>query len=183
MVSKRSLLGALSSFALAGAAAAWGQTVVTLPDSSQTTTLTADVTEQAQVTVPATVSFNVGNVSASTPSSAASVSATDIVLSSATRQLQISIQAAAASFTPPVTGATTWAASDVSWNAPTWTGSSSPASGTLSSSAYTTVATCDANVSTCATTALVFTLAAKPTITRSGNHTLVINWKFAGIGT
>ncbi len=183
MIARKTLVCALVSVAVAGAGAAWGQTVVSLPDTSQMTTLTANVTEQAQVTVPATITFNVTDVSSSTASSAAAVSANNIVLSSSTRQLQISIEAAAAAFTPPVTGATTWSAADVSWNAPTWTGSSSPASGTLSNSAYTTVATCDANVSTCSTTGLVFTLAPKTAVTRSGNHTLVLNWKFAGIGT
>jgi hypothetical protein len=183
MISKRAFVYTLLSLGAVGATTAGAQTVVTLPDTSQMTTITADVTEQAKVTVPSTVTFNVTDVSSSTAASAASVSATDIALSSATRQLQISLEAAAASFTPPVTGATTWAATDVSWNAPTWTGSSSAASGTLSSSSYNNVATCDANVGTCSTAGLVFTLAANAAVTRAGNHTLVINWKFAGIGT
>jgi hypothetical protein len=183
MFCKTSLLPALSILAFAGVTAAQAQTTVSLPDTSQTTTLTADVTEQAQVTVPASVLFNVIDVTQPSPAGAVAVSATNIVLSSDTRQLQISLEAAAANFTPPVTGETTWAAADVSWNAASWTGSAAPAAGTLSSSAFTTAVTCDAGVGTCSTTALVFTLAAKPTVTRSGNHTLVMNWKFAGIGT
>ena len=41
---------------LVGAGTAHGQTSVSLPNSTQTTTLTANVTDQARVTVPAGVS-------------------------------------------------------------------------------------------------------------------------------
>src|SRR5688572_32857600 len=95
---------------------AMAQTAVVLPDSSQTTTLTATVSEQAQVSVPVGVTFNVTNVAASTAASSASVSASSIVLSTATKKLKVSIQASAAAFTPPVGGAVTWSASDVTWN-------------------------------------------------------------------
>jgi hypothetical protein len=184
MINRKSLVPVLFFFAAVSVAvAAQAQTNVTLPDNSQTTTMTADVTEQAKVTVPANITFNVVDVTNATAAGAASVSANNIVLATDTKQLQISIQAAAAAFTPPVTGAVTWSASDLSWNAPTWTGSASPAAGTLSSTAFSNVATCDADVATCSTTGLVFTLAAKPTVTRAGNHILTVNWKFASIGT
>ena len=103
-----------------------------------------------------------------------------IVLAAATNQLTISLQANAASFTPPVAGATTWAAGDVTWNAATWTNATG-ASGTLSNAAYNTVSTCTADTSTCSTTGLVFTLGAKPTVRRSGSHTIVVTWKFESI--
>lgn len=164
------------------AAAAQAQTTLTLPDTSQTTTLDANVSEQVHVAVPATVTFAVNDVTSSTAASPATVSATSIVLATATKQLQISIEANAASFTPPVTGATTWGAGDVTWNAATWAGSATPAAGTLSDTVFNAVATCDADVSTCGTTGLVFTLGAKPTVTRAGTHALVITWKFASIG-
>ena len=183
MFCRKYIVPALLSFAVVGVTAAQAQTSVSLPDTSQTTTMTADVSEQAKVTVPASVTFNVVDVTSATAAGAASVAANSIVLATDTKQLQISIQAAAASFTPPVTGAVTWSASDVTWNAPTWTGSATPAAGTLSSSAYSAVATCDADVSTCSTTGLVFTLGAKGTVARAGNHTLTVNWKFASIGT
>lgn len=77
------------------------QTTRTLPDSSETTVLTATVAEQAKVTVPASVAFTVNDVSASTPAAAASVTITDIVLATATKQLKVSLQADAAAFTPP----------------------------------------------------------------------------------
>ena len=173
-------LPALGALLLASAQASYAQTTITLPDTSQTTALTAVVTEQAQVTVPAGVTFNVANVAANTLAAAASLSVQNIVLSSATRQLRVSIQANAASFTPPAVGATTWTAADVSWNAATWTNATGTA-GTLTSSAYTAVATCTADVSDCSTTGLVFTLGARPTVRRAGNHTLVVTWRFEAI--
>ncbi|HEX9735911.1 MAG TPA: hypothetical protein VGG06_28445 [Thermoanaerobaculia bacterium] len=162
-------------------ATAWAQTTVTLTDTSQTTTLTASVSEQAQVTVPAGVSFTVTDISGSTAASAASVTIDNIVLDTATKQLKVSIQANDPAFTPPVGGATTWSAGDVTWNAATWT-NAAPASGTLSDLAYGEVATCTADTASCSTTGLVFTLGAKSTVKRSGNHTLVITWKFESTG-
>ena len=160
---------------------AYAQQAVTLTDTSQTTTLTANVSEQARVTVPAGVTFNVTNVTAATAATAASVTVDSIVLSTATKQLRVSLQGNAASFTPPVALATTWSAGDVTWNAATWTNATG-ASGTLSNAAYTAVATCAADATGCSTTGLVFTLGAKSTVNRAGNHTLVVTWKFESIG-
>ena len=171
---------AIGAILLAFAVPAAAQQTVTLTDTSQTTTLTANVSEQARVTVPAGVTFNVANVSASTAATAASVTVTSIVLASATKQLQVSLQANAASFTPPVVGSTTWGAGDVTWNAATWTNATG-ASGTLSNAAYTTVATCAAAATDCSTTGLVFTLGAKSTVQNAGSHTLVVTWKFASM--
>ncbi len=161
--------------------AAYAQTSVTLPDTGQTTTLTATVSEQARVTVPSGVTFSVGNVAASTAATAASVTVQSIVLATATKQLKVSLQANAASFTPPVVGAATWSAADVTWNAATWTNATG-ATGTMSSAAYTAVATCTADAADCSTTGLVFTLGAKSTVKRAGNHSLVVTWKFESIG-
>lgn len=171
-----------TAFVLSLAPLVHAQQSVTLTDTSQTTTLTASVSEQARVTVPAGVSFSVNNVSASTAASSAAVTVQNIVLATATKQLKVSIQSNAASFTPPVAGATTWAAGDVTWNAATWTNATG-ASGTLSNSAYSTVATCAADASDCSTTGLVFTLGAKSTVRRAGNHNLVVTWKFESIGS
>lgn len=166
--------------ALTMSSTAGAQTTVTLPDTSQTTTMSANVSEQARVTVPATVTFSVTNIGVSTAATAASVTADQIVTSSAAKQLRISLQANAASFTPPVAGSVTWSAADVSWNAATWTNATGTAA-TLSNSSYNTVATCQADATSCSTTGLVFTLGAKPTVQRSGAHTLVVTWKFEGI--
>src|SRR5437867_11853208 len=107
-----------SAAAVLGATAALAdaQVLVTLPDTSQTTILSAAVSEQARVVVPAAVTFTVNDVSVSHAASAASVTIDRIVLTTATKQFKISLQAAASSFTPPVSGATTWSASDVTWN-------------------------------------------------------------------
>ncbi len=154
---------------------------VTLPNTAQTTTLTATVSEQCTVDVPAGVTFNVEDISSATVASGASVSMTAIALATATKQLKVSVQAGAAAFTPPVGGAVTWSASDVSWNAATWTNGTG-ASGTLSNASYTAVATADADAATTTTADLVFTLDPKGTVKRSGNHTLTISWKFESIG-
>ncbi len=128
------------------------------------------------------MTFNVANVAASTAATAASVTVSNIVLATSTKQLRVSLQGNAASFSPPVAGATTWGAADVTWNAPTWTNATG-ASGTLSNAAYSTVATCAADAADCSTTGLVLTLGAKSTVKRAGNHTLIVTWKFESIGS
>jgi hypothetical protein len=70
----------------------------------------------------------------------------------------------------------------VSWNAASWTAATG-ATGTLSSSAYNTVATCDAGAAGCSTSGLVFTLGANSGVRRSGNHTLVIRWRLESTGS
>jgi hypothetical protein len=164
------------------ASAASAQTTVSLPDTSQTTALTVNVSEQVRVVVPAGITFNVTDVGSSTAASAASITIDQIVLASATKQLRISAKADASSFTPPAPGDATWSASDVTWNAAAWTAAAGSA-GTLSSAAFGTVATCDANTVACATTALILTLGAKTSVQRAGTHTLTVTWKFESIGS
>ena len=151
--------------------------VVTLPNETQTTTFTATVSEQANVAVPAGVAFAVTNVSASTASSAQSVSATAIVLTNA-KALRVELQAIDTSFTAPTGGSVTWYCSDVSWNAATWTNGTG-ASGTLTDSMYRKLNDTSANAASTATTNLVFTLAARATVDRAGAHTLFAEWKFS----
>jgi hypothetical protein len=161
---------------VAGSASA---VVVTLPDETQSTTFTATVSEQADVTVPASVAFTVGDVSSSTDSAAQTVSATTVVLTNG-QALRVELQGDAADFTPPAGGTVTWAAGDISWNAATWSNGTG-ASGTLSSAAYTKLADTDANAASTTTNNLVFTLAAKATVDRAGDHTLAATWKFSSI--
>lgn len=161
---------------LAGGAMTSAQTTVILPDTSQTTPASATVIEQARVTVPAGVSFAVTNVGAATVSSAAAITVDQIVLTSATRQLRVSVRAQAPSFTPPAAGGATWSAGDVSWNAASWSGAAG-AGGTLSTTVYNAVATCNPGTAACSTAGLVFSLAAKPAVQRAGAHTLVVSWK------
>jgi len=141
------------------------------------TAAAAKVTESARVTVPAGVTFPVTDVRTSTAAPAAALTATQIVLDSTTAQLRISLRAGASTFTPPKVGAATWSAGDVSWNAAAWTAAVGT-SGTLTQGSYNVVATCNANVTGCSTTALVFTLAPKTTVKRSGAHTMIVTWKF-----
>jgi hypothetical protein len=172
------LFGVVASWS----ASASAQTTVVLPDTSQMTAVSVTVSEQARVAVPAGVSFNVTNIGVSTAASAAAITVDDIVLASATKQLRISLQALAASFTAPAPGDATWTASDVSWNAASWT-SATGAAGTLSNTTFNSVATCDPGADACSTTGLVFSLASKPGVQRSGTHTLVVTWKVESIGS
>jgi hypothetical protein len=158
------------------------QTAVALPDTSQTTTLTANVSEQARITVPEFVTFNVTNTSAITNASAA-VTVTNIVLATATKQLQISLVANALAFTPSVAGGTSWASSDVSWDAVAFSNAGVGTAGALAGVAtYNIVQTCAVDVTACSTANLPFHLAAKPTVNYAGSHTLTMTWKFASIG-
>ena len=162
---------------LCGAASA---AVVTLPNTSNTVTFTATVSEQCNVVaLPTAVAFTVGDVTISTDSAAQTVTFNSIVLQNG-NGLKVSLQANAANFTPPTGGSTTWAASDVSWNAATWTNGTG-ASGTLSNSAYNALATSTANAATLSTTGLTFTLAAKSSVDRAGDHNLVATWKLESV--
>ena len=185
---RHSLATALGAvFMLAASRSAVAQTTVALPDTGRTTTLTAAVPEQVRVAVPVGITLAVTNVSASVSDGNVAVSAQNIVLATATKQLRISLQANAASFTPPVVGATTWAAGDISWNGGPGGGPNAwvnavGSAGTLSSAASTPVATCNADAASCSCSKITFTLAAKPTVKRSGAHTLTVTWKFESIG-
>jgi hypothetical protein len=144
--------------------------------------LTANVAEQATVTVPSDISFAVDNINISTPAAGATVTVTNIALASATKQLKISVQADSAAFTPPAEGATTWNAGDVTWNQSNWT-SGTGAQGTLANDSWNEVATCAADAAGCSTTDLVFTLGANSAVKRSGDHTLSITWTFESVGS
>jgi len=168
VVAVLAVLGLLSGVASAA--------IVTLPNSSNTVTFTANVSEQCNVnTLPAAVSFNVVDHTAATHSSSQTVTIDNILLQNG-KGLKISLEANAASFTPPTGGTITWAASDVSWNAATWTNGTG-AAGTLSSAAFNPLVSSTANAASVSTTGLIFTLAGKDTVDRAGNHTLVATWK------
>ncbi|PKN59332.1 MAG: hypothetical protein CVU56_01320 [Deltaproteobacteria bacterium HGW-Deltaproteobacteria-14] len=153
---------------------------VILPDATQSTTFTATVAEQITVTVPSGVAFSVDDVNSATAASAATITITSMALLSG-NHLQISIAPDADAFTAPA-GGTTWAASDVSWNAATGTAITG-SSGTMGATAgtYAVVANCDANAAACSTSDLVFTLAAKASVDQAGDHTLAATWKFESL--
>ena len=160
-----------------------GQSNVTLPDATSTTTLTATVDEQAVIALPASMSISVNNVAVQNARPNQVVTVSNIVLATATKQLRISVQANAASFTKPAAATTTWAASDVTWTTTqAWTNATG-SDGTLSNVAFNTVATCNAGATSCSTDRLKFTLAPNTNITVSGAYTIGIIWKFESIGT
>ena len=66
-----------ATMALLAAGASWA---ATLPDENNTTTMTATVAEQAQLTTPGAVSFTVPDVTSVTAPGAVSVGATSIAL-------------------------------------------------------------------------------------------------------
>jgi hypothetical protein len=186
------LQGRACAFAFVAALLAEGtagaQTTIALPDTSETTTLTAAVAEQARVTVPAGISFAVTDVNVSTAQGNVGITVQNIVLATATKQLRISLIGNAASFTPPVAGAATWSADDVSWTAGPGGGPNAwqnaiGSAGVLTSAAYTTIATCNPDASSCSIAKLTFSLAPKPSVKRSGAHTLTVTWRFESIGT
>lgn len=144
-------------------------------DDSHTTTLTAHVREQFRVTVPSGVAFDVADTRERTLSTPAAVRVDNIVTANEA-QVRVLVKAQAGAFTPPVAGADTWEASDVSWSAAAWQNAAGQA-GVLSSAAYTPVATSAPNAGSLGTEGLVFSLAPRPAVTQSGNHTLVIVWK------
>ena len=160
------------------AAGASAQTTVILPDTSQTTGITVNILEQATVTIPSSALFAVSDITTQTASMPLTVAVDTLMRNTTTIGVRLSVKANTALFTPPQPGAPTWSASDVSWPAGTWTGATGSA-GVLSSAAFTTVATCGTNG--CATSGLVLTLAPKPTVTRSGAHTLVVTWKIESL--
>jgi hypothetical protein len=150
-------------------------------DTSQTSILTANVSEQARVTVPEMVTFNVTNTALPTISGPQSVTVTNIVLASATKQLQITVTPAALDFSSP--GGPTWVSSNVSWGAATFSSAGVGSGGTLAGVATDQpIVTCAVNVSDCSTTNLTFLLAPNAAVKTAGAHTLVIRWKFASIG-
>lgn len=154
------------------------QTTVILPDSSQTTGIVVNIMEQATVTIPTMAFFTVANITVSTSSSPAAVALSGLLRKTTSTGVALSLRANAPQFTPPQPGAPTWAAADVSWTAGAWTGGTgSP--GVLNNSSFTRVASC--NVDGCSTNTLQFTLGPNPSVTRSGQHTLVVTWKIESL--
>lgn len=170
----------LTILALGIASAALAQTTVYLPEEGQSSTASAAVTEQARVTVPASILFDVVDISEPTQSTPVSVTVDHIVLASASRMLQISIRADSNGFQAPAGGTPTWSASDITWGQSSWMNGEGYA-GTMSDSAYNPVALCDPSVTECSTSDLVFLLAPNENVQRAGGHALSVTWKFEGM--
>lgn len=150
---------------------------VALPNETQQSSIIATVMEQAQITVPATIAFDVTDVTQDTPVSGLTVSATSVCLTDG-NALRIELKADAADFTPPSVGAPTWVASDVSWTAGSWTGGAGLA-GTLSALAYNKVAESNVNASQLSNSDMAFTILARPAIQYAGQYTITGTWRFS----
>ena len=158
--------------------------VVTLDDETQTTTFTATVSEQMDVSVTAAVAFSVLNTAIPTvQTGTVTVSATAIALDEG-HKLRIDIAPNEADFEESAAGGgPTWPSEAISWDAPVWTGGTG-SSGTMSDTAddYHLVAQMTAANSTEVSTALLeFTLAANAAVTHAGDHTLACTWKFSSL--
>jgi hypothetical protein len=150
--------------------------IVVLPNTSNTVQFTATVSQQCDiVALPNAVQFTINNHMGTTDSPSQTVTVSNILLANGSR-LQISLQANAASFTPPVDGTSTWAGSAVSWNAASWSNGTG-ASGTLSSTTANPLVRYAANAGSLSATDLTFTLAGNDAIDRAGSYTLVATWK------
>jgi hypothetical protein len=144
------------------------------PDAgSTTTTVTATVPEQCEVSLPATCAFTVSDITQAYTTDV-SVGASYIVLNDG-NSLRLSMQAAAPSFTGPVVGHHSYAASAISWPADTWSNGTG-AAGTLSDVSAVPVVLSSANAGTMGDATLPITLASDVLVDRAGNHTLTVNW-------
>lgn len=131
------------------------------------------------VTVPAGVSFNVIDATASTSGapSPTAVTYSGPTLFGKSQQLKVSVQAAATAFSGP--GSTHIPASKVSWTAAAASGTAS--NGTLSSTAYTQLYLSPSNLKSTSTGSVnvAWTLAAVAAAgLRSGTHTMTVRWRF-----
>jgi len=175
----------LSIASLAIAVAAGADTAATISlaseNTSQTTSMTATVDQQATVTVPSAIAFHVTNVGADTASTAASpVTVTDLLLT-AGNALKISVSTTSTTFDG--SGGTPFDASDVRWTGGDWTTTATPAAsgtGGLTGTAKE-VATCTTDATGCATTDATFSLKAHSGVTRLGAQALTMVWHFASI--
>ena len=160
--------------------------VLTLPDTSTTSTMTVTIREGMSIIVPAIIDFGTVTIDATNKSVPATTTAQTVTLTGIAlatgKKVRVSLQANAASFTDG-TGPV-FAATDVSWNASTWTQGTGTA-GALSNTVFTPVATSNANpTGSMSTTNLLFTLGVHDfaaAAVLSGAQTLLITWKVESI--
>jgi hypothetical protein len=152
---------------------------VPLPDEAQNTTFTANVSEQVDVTLPASISFSVPNINVESSSDPQTVSVTNAILMDG-RKLRLEIAPLWEWFDLPINGLGDYAASDVSWTG-TWTnGTANNTSMSATPGAYVKlVDMTNANASSLSCTDLVFTLSAKPEINAAGQYQMPITWRIS----
>lgn len=170
------LAAGLLTFAMSAANAT--SATLTPVGGNQHTDITATVSEQVALTVPATAAFSVPDVNSSAATTSLSVTASSIVLTDG-HTLRLSLQPAADNFSGPTGSTHDLSVANVSWGAVAWTGGAGgvgTAGALVDSSTASEVATSTANAPTLSTTALVLTLASDPLIDRAGDYTLRANW-------
>ncbi len=185
MKSLKLAIGSALLIALSTTAAFAQGTTVVLHDGEtiSNTTMTANVVEQCEVTVPSNIGFDVQNVTGTTTSAGNSVSVENIVLSQASDKIRLSLTSNGTGFVHMIGEApdpATWAASDVTWLATGWTaGEATGFAGTLSNTLSETseVATSAPGVASFHNTDLTFKLAPNELVTRSGDHQIDLIWK------
>jgi len=154
---------------------------LTLPDSTQTSTMQATIREGMTITVPSLIDFGFVTIDGTNKSIAVTtapqtVTLTGIALTGG-KKVKVSLQANSVNF---VDGGALLAAADVSWNAATWTQGTGTA-GTLSNAAFNEVGHSNINpAGTVTTTNLLFTLGVHDfaaAAVQAGPQTLVVTWK------
>jgi hypothetical protein len=139
----------------------------------------ADAADTVRITIPASVTFTVNNISASTTGTPASFTVSfDTAKLKHTDALRISVKANAADFTPP-SGATKIPASNVTWTTGSAVGGTG-SSGTLSFSQYSQVYQSNVDPSS-GSVQITWRLTGAPAGIRSGSHTLSLTWKLEAV--
>jgi hypothetical protein len=139
----------------------------------------AHASDKVDITIPASVSFAVNNISATTTGAPTTftVSFSNAKLKN-TDALRISVMANSTTFTPP-NGTTQIPASTVTWTTSNTVGGSG-SSGTLSAAQYTQVYQSNINPSS-GSVAITWRLTGAPVGIRSGTHTLSLTWKLEAV--
>ena len=134
--------------------------------------------QSVSVDLPAVVGFVVADVGSSTAGSTTTVSFADASLDPG-KVLRVWVKADAASFTPPASGASSVAASKVSWS-PAAAHNGIGSSGALSSVSWTLLFESDAG-QTSGWAEIDWSLAALDGRVRAGNHQVSLRWKLEAV--
>jgi len=139
----------------------------------------AHASDKVDITIPASVSFAVDNISATTTGAPATftVSFSNAKLKN-TDALRISVMADSTAFTPP-NGTTQIPASTVTWTTSNAVGGAG-SSGTLSAAQYTQVYQSNINPSS-GSVSITWRLTGAPVGIRSGSHIMSLTWKLEAV--
>lgn len=151
-------------------------------NGSASSTMDANVSEQATISVPATYAFAVTDITQNTPvTGSQQVTLSNIVLDDG-NSLELWITAGAASFSPAAGGTVTYSASDVVWAAPTDSGVSGVTGALVNGTAEEVGESSSANPAGPLTFTVPFTLNAHSSnIDRAGTETLAVTWTVTSV--